>query len=543
MTENIPLIKTGLKLGELHAEADEVMLQNCFIDNGIYSEITDTNSQQSIIVGRTGSGKSAIIYKIKLSQEHTSFIDPNDISARFLENSNIIQFFHQLGIKIDLFYKVLWSHILTVELLKLRYNIKSLEDNRSFISKLNGWVQRNSVKQRALEYFYEWGNSFWLETHEQLKELTSKFENNIKGSLGTKYANLDLSLEGAKSLNEESRSEIIRIANQVVSKIQLQDLKKVQDLLAENAFDDPQKKYFLLIDQLDEDWAETDTRCKFIRALIEETKDFRRIPNVKIVTAIRKDLLDLVFDKTRGAGFQEEKYEAYIYNISWVRKNITELLNTRVKQVYKMKYTKDTVRFSDVFPKPQKHENITAIDFIIERTLFRPRDAIQFANECFAGSTGKGRITWRALRSAETKYSLKRLKSLSEEWQEIYPALNQTIEILRGLPTPFVKSNISSDSVHELACNLHELDHSDPCVQTAVRLYDTNAGIKESDLVNIVLSCLYRIGAIGIKISSSMPISWSHIDAPILQKSEIKRVNSIHVHKMLHNALEIKINS
>lgn len=542
MSENIPKIKPGVKVGELHAEADEIMLKDCFVDNGIYHDIKDIESQHSIIVGRTGSGKSAILLKIRQSCEHVVMLDPNDISARFLENSNIIQFFEHLGIKIDLFYKVLWSHILTVELLKLRYNIKSLEENKNFINRLNSWVQKDTTKQRALDYFYDWGNKFWLETHEQLRELTDKFENNIKCSLKKKAFDVDLTLQGARGISAENRSEVVRIANQVVSTIQIQDLKKVQDLLAENAFNDNQKQYYILIDKLDEDWAETDTRCKFIRALIEETKELRRIPNVKIITALRKDLLDLVFDRTRGAGFQQEKYEAYIINIHWNKKDIHDLLNLRVEHIYKMSYTKDVVSFKDVFPKPFKRENINAIDFLLERTLFRPRDAIQFTNECFAASTGKGRINWRAMRTAEVNYSLKRLNSLSEEWAEIYPALHITINILRSLPSPFTRGKITPEKIHELCCELHEYEERDPCSRIAMKLYDKSTGVKESDLTNEVLRCLYRIGAIGIKVSSTSPTMWSHIDAPDVRNSSLKRASSIYVHKMLHNALEIKEN-
>lgn len=37
------------------------------------------------------------------------------------------------------------------------------------------------------------------------------------------------------------------------------------------------KNYYIIIDQLDDNWAENDTRYKFIRALIEEIKVFRKI--------------------------------------------------------------------------------------------------------------------------------------------------------------------------------------------------------------------------------------------------------------------------
>lgn len=441
--DNSIKIKKGLKLGELDAEADKTMLDACFIDNGQLNSLCDIDSAKSIILGRTGSGKSAFLYKLSVASEKSTILDPNDISIRFLEHSNIIQFFNELGVKLDLFYRILWRHILTVELLKLRYDLRGESECKSFRGRINSWVPKDSVKKRALEYFSEWGNRFWLETDEQLKELTTKFTQNVQSQLGAKYSGVDISLKGAKGLDEETKTEIKSLATQVVSGIQIQKLNEVLELLSENAFNDRQKRYYILIDQLDEDWAGTNTRCRFIRALIEETKALRRIPQVKVVTALRRDLLDLVFNKTRDSGFQEEKYEAYLEPISWSKADLRLLLNQRVSEIYKRQYTSENVQFSDVFPSPIKGQTGSAIDYIIDRTLLRPRDTLQFANECFYQAADKPRITWRSMYAAEANYSQKRLKSLNEEWFEFYPDLKKSIEVLRGLPTPFTRSAIS----------------------------------------------------------------------------------------------------
>ncbi len=118
-----------------------------------------------------------------------------------------------------------------------------------------------------------------------------------------------------KKLTEEQIHDVKKRANEVVSRLQIQKLNEILSLLAEYSFDDPQKNYYIIIDQLDDNWAENDTRYKFIRALIEEIKVFRKIKNIKIIAALRLDLLRSVFNITRGSGFQEEKYESYILDI------------------------------------------------------------------------------------------------------------------------------------------------------------------------------------------------------------------------------------
>ncbi|MBM1144499.1 hypothetical protein GN155_012000 [Alcanivorax sp. ZXX171] len=534
------IIKKGLKVGELDAEADIDLLGSCFVDNGPLEKILDVASPASVVLGRTGAGKSALLFKVSDSSENSCVLDPSDISVRFLEHSNIIQFFNEIGVRLDLFYRILWRHILTVELLKLRYNLKNENDNKGFLERVNGWIQRDSVKKKALDYFTEWGDRFWLETDEQLKELTEKFTRDVKVGLGAKFQNVDISLTGAKGLSEEVRTEVRSLATQVVSGIQIKRLTEVLDLLAEHAFEDRQKRYYLLIDQLDADWAETDTRCRFIRALIEETKSMRRIPQVKIVTALRRDLLDLVFDRTRDSGFQEEKYEAYLMPVSWSREDLKQLLDIRVKEVYRRQYTSREVHFSDIFPTSEKKGGAMPIDYITERTLFRPRDAIQFANECFASAADRPRISWRAIRAAEANYSLKRMKSLCEEWSEFYPALSITLEMLRGLSNPFTRSSISLQSIQDVAAELYDQSGRDPCVEAAKLLYNTEGGISEAEFLSRILMCLYHVGAIGIKISTLDTFVWSHVDQSRLTRSEVKRANQIKVHKMLRHALEIK---
>lgn len=532
-------IKKGLKIGELDAEADAELLASCFVDNGQLGALLDIQSPASVVLGRTGSGKSAMLYKISLDVEHSAMLDPNDISIRFLEHSNIIQFFNELDVKLDLFYRMLWRHILTVELLKLRYSLRSEAENKGLLARINQWADSDSVKKRAIEYFSEWGDRFWLETDEQLKELTTKFTDDIKAKLGSKFSGIDISLEGAKALNKEVRSEVRSLATQVVSGIQIKRLNEVLDLLAEHAFNDKQKRYYILIDKLDEDWAETETRCRFIRALIEETKSLRRVPQIKIVTALRRDLLDLVFDKTRDSGFQEEKYEAYLVPMTWGKKDLKNLLSARVREVYRRQYTSTAVTFNEVFPSPQKGETGEAIDYIIERTLFRPRDAIQFCNECFLVAADRPKISWRALYAAEANYSTKRLKSLREEWSEYYPTLETLSEILRGLSEPFTRSNLYGERLEEVAMELHDTEGHDPCSAAIKKLYEPSSKTSESDVVSQILICFYHVGMVGIKISTLDTFIWSHIDQPRISRSEVKRANQIKVHKMFRHALEI----
>lgn len=539
MDEPVLRITRNLKVGALDAEADTDLLNKCFIDNGYLSQIMDVDSPASIILGRTGSGKSALLYKVAKTAQKFVKLDPNDISVRFLESSDIIQFFDSLGVSLDLFYRLLWRHVLTVEFLKLRYDIKSESDSRSFIDGLFNTFSRDVTKKKAIEYFNEWGNKFWLDTDEHLKEITRKLESDTKSTIGVKYSGIGLNSASVSRLSDQERIEVSQRASQVVSGLQIRKLNEVLDLLAEHSFSDPQKKFFILIDQLDEEWAATETRVRFIRALIEEIKTFRKIRQAKIIAALRKDLLDQVFDKTRDSGFQQEKYESYLMTLKWSADDLSNLIETRLNEVFKSQYTKQRIKFTDLFPKPRKGGGQTSIDFIIERTLRRPRDALQFVNECFAIAYERERISWRAMLAAEAQYSEKRLKSLKEEWGDVFPSFEDTVEILRNIKSTFTRSMIKDTTLEDIMVNLSEGDSRDPCVAIVRKYYEANSTIKESEIQTIMLSCLYRVGVLGLKVSSSDTYIWSHVDQSSVTKGEIKRAEHFKVHKMLHRSLDI----
>ena len=432
MTKTIVFNK-NLRIGELDAEADSNLLDHCFIDNGYIDQLLDVNNPKSIILGRTGSGKSALLYKLERSVHKCKRLDLHDISIKFLEHSDIINFFESIDVKLDLFYRMLWRHILILELLKLRYDFTAdTSSNSSIFRNFLDWFKTHN-ERKAYDYFQQWGDKFWLETDEQLKQITTKLESDTKASLGLNSQIIQAGVEGLSRYSEEQITDIKRKAHQVIDGSQIANLNQILDSLNQSAFNDPQKKFYLIIDQLDEDWANTATRCKFIRALIEEIKSFRKITNIKLVIALRKDLLQLVFDKTRDSGFQEEKYESYILDIVWQKDDLRNLVERRINQVFKSQYTNHEVEFDDIFPTPRKKGGQLAFDFLIERTLSRPRDILQFVNCCFQASSDN-KISWRALLAAEAVYSGKRLNSLSEEWSQIYPSLGRVKLEVRHKP-------------------------------------------------------------------------------------------------------------
>jgi len=149
----------------------------------------------------------------------------------------------------------------------------------------------------------------------------------------------------------------------------------------------------------------------------------------------------------------QEKFDAYLIRLSWSDVDIVSILKKRVSEAYRSQYTNDNVQFHDVFPSHRKHGGEAAIKYLIDRTLLRPRDAIQFSNECFSSASDRERVSWSAMKTAEANYSRKRVNSLVEEWEELYPSLRETIEIMRGLAPIITRSSIPAKREHFQRCN------------------------------------------------------------------------------------------
>jgi predicted CopG family antitoxin len=131
----------------------------------------------------------------------------------------VIKFFLETGVKMDIFYRLLWRHVFVVEILKTRFHIESEDSKKSFIDVLWRLVPKNKKHEMALDYLRDWGESFWKETEFRIKEVTTKLEDELKGSIEGAVPGLGkLSASAARTLSEEEREEVINRAQDVVNR-------------------------------------------------------------------------------------------------------------------------------------------------------------------------------------------------------------------------------------------------------------------------------------------------------------------------------------
>lgn len=386
-------------IGSEAAEQDTEFLRECFIDTGDLATLRDTRNSRRIVVGRTGAGKTALLLLLADKEERVSWIEPDQLAIAYLANSTIIRQLEAVGVNLDLFYRLLWRHIFTVELIQLKWVLRTEEDQRTFLSRIRQLLGGDRRKDEALAYLTEWGEHFWKDTEYRIHQVTTKFENDIRAGLGSKLPLLNADVTASDSASVQDTKEIVHRAQEIVNGVQMQKLAKMIDILAEDMFNDEQKRYFVLVDRLDENWVADPIRYKLIRALIETVKDLQKVQNAKLVVALRKDLLQRVFRETRDAGFQEEKYQALYMPLTWTRESLIAVMDRRLHHLVQHRFSGRQVTWRDIFP--DRIGNETTPDYLVSRTLYRPRDIIQFCNCCIELAPDRPEISAHIVRDAE----------------------------------------------------------------------------------------------------------------------------------------------
>jgi hypothetical protein len=532
------IFRHNLSVGAAQAELDSRFLFECFIDTGDLEILTNCEDPRRIIAGRTGSGKSALIYMIKENKKNVIEIRPEALALTYISNSKVINFFTEVGVKMDIFYRLLWRHIFVVEILKARFHMTSEESKIGFLNTLWQLVPKKKQHELALNYLREWGESFWMETEYRVREVTAKLEKDLSGSISSNLPNIgSLSASSARKLTEEQREEVINRAQEVVNKVQIAELSRVIDLLDEVLLVDPMKKYYIIIDKLDEDWVEDRLRFRLIRALIETSLDFAHVKNMKIILAIRNDLLDRVYRYTRDPGFQEEKYRTSTLQVRWTRPQLIELLDARRSLMVREQYTGRIVTFKDLLP--ERTGSRKTIDYILDRTLMRPRDIIQFFNKCIMHSDGTTIVSPKALKESEGVYSRERLRALADEWIGLYPNLLHLVELLKHRKDTFFVKDLTEKQIIDNYLELLISGRGEKGLDLDQMKFAFDGDISPDDYRVSIILIFYRVGLIGIKTNPFSRFSWSDSGEISVSFAEVHPESKLSIHPTFWRCLGI----
>ena len=334
--------------------------------------------------------------------------------------------------------------------------------------------------------------------------------------------------------------ERVKTAQDVVSQVQVQDLNAVRDYIGTEIIDDPQNPCFVLIDDLDRFWVEEPVLYELIRALLLEIYDWSRVPNVKIVYALRDNVLHKLERDFQSRSYQREKLADQQMRLQWTRHELIDLANKRLAWLAGRPGDASAPRLDGLLPK-RTNKRSSGIDYLLDRTLNRPRDVIDFLNHASQLAVGKSRFSWSILHGAEQPYSNGRLTALFDEWYENYAGLDLIANtMLRGRRPRFPKSDWNEDVLLDLFTTNHVNDR--PWLRGQ---YDAFNSMYQEDGVKAVhhytsvfTSVMFEVGLIGIKNLPGEHDLYADGHRPILLPEEVNHQSEIIIRPMFYTALQ-----
>ncbi|CAI0697238.1 P-loop ATPase, Sll1717 family [Serratia marcescens] len=513
---NTHIFRNNDEIGKLEAESD-TYLDSCFYETNIFKGIMDFDPSEKnpdftkrIIVGRTGSGKSALLKKIldegsikvyeKIEAENTIF--------EHVKNNVFISSLSQSGIDLRVFYKSLWLHALLIKVIPALHR-KGYQNFFDRVHDLIGGKKKPYNPELANEYIDQFKDVFFND--KALVEMSNKMQHELSAKVG-----INSIIDFGGKLTGEETQRVQSETSSYVSRELIRKQKELIKILNTEFSDTGQFRIIISIDDLDRSWlSSSDIRYDFINALLEAFRELLDIKTVKILISIRTDILMGIYNKTLR---QDEKDQSLIYAVSWNKTEIREIIDRRLNHLIKNKYQgAKNISMRDIFDF--NIDGIPADDYILDRTMLRPRDAISFVNYCLKECDGNVSIDKDIVLMAEEKYFSSRKRALASEWVSIYKNISDYVDSLSLLQSSeFTISSIDEFKKNEILTYL--LD----------RVSSNNDDSLHSKIVmnfDELVKVWFIIGIIGIKRTQSL-IIYSSYDKPDLDITDMKRTFVIH---------------
>lgn len=193
------------------------------------------------------------------------------------------------------------------------------------------------------------------------------------------------------------------------------------------------RRTLVIVDELDRGWDSSEDAKAFVSGLFQACVSINGLhPNLRVYVSLRQELYDDIPALYEDA----QKHRDLIETLHWSEESLLELIARRIRhsaqeQGYDnemLKRASDAACWAGVFPGP-------GFRYVMDRTLYRPREVIQFCTEALETARGRARslpLPIAALARAERGYSEERAKDIAAEYRFQYPGLMNVFDVFRG---------------------------------------------------------------------------------------------------------------
>ena len=179
------------------------------------------------------------------------------------------------------------------------------------------------------------------------------------------------------------------------------------------------------LDRLDDSWDGSAESQTLLIGLLKAAKELNdrfmapgpEEPRLRVLVFLRSDIYDgLRFD-------DKDKHRPTEEHIVWSVDGLREMLSRRLP---------GEAEADDIFEDSEMRGRITPFNYIVKRTFLRPREVLQFVQECLGRADADATVASKdEIRAAEDRYSRWKVDDLKQEFRKVHPDFEELLEGLR----------------------------------------------------------------------------------------------------------------
>jgi len=394
--------------GKIDAKDDE-LLKDCFEAHPGYAKIR-ANSR-FLVLGRKGTGKTAICKHLDRERY--------DIFTRLRDFADYDWQRHEsttLGGRPSEGWKYLMWLNLAIMLLQ------------------DGSTPKSEASERLLDFVEATYGSLDVALNETFDNSRTLRLSRLTGGVGV--GAWGIKAEGGAEFKPEDQPMgrlpfVIRHVNATLKKLVL---------LASNST----STYNLLFDELDRDFRRgNEAYLRRLEGLVEAGLEiFRDVRGSGKKIQCRVFLRTDIFDVLKLPSMKNKIRTDHVVDLDWGRPEFRGTLRSLMEKRFRKALGNKAITWDDMFAVQLVGPlGRTTYEFILDHTLLRPRDVIQFCNGvlgCFKRRTGsssaESKFSEEDLISARQEYGAYLYREFFDEAEEHFPDLSKYLEMLKAVP-------------------------------------------------------------------------------------------------------------
>ncbi len=436
-----------LDLGDVAAENEVRQLQSYFVRTAQYSEALRGHAR--LVIGRKGAGKTAIFYAVRDNFENRRshlVVDLKPEGHQFTKLREVILSKLSPGLQ-EHTLTAFWNYILLSE-----------------------------MAQRIADYEHSWAHRD-PERLRKFDRLVAEYRSQAPADSGDLSERL---LHQVNRLTRRFETYIGDFASGVTEHLFQNEIRQLDDALA--GYLAEKDEVWLLVDNLDKAWptrGASDEDILILRALLEATRKLQRQLDKRGVAChslvfIRNDIFEHLLMATSDKG------KDTAISLDWDDLEVfKEIVRQRVNSTGLLKGDFDRI-WPTVFDSHVGTRE--SFKYIMERTLLRPRDMLNFLHRAIELAINRGheRVLEDDIKAAEATYSEDILLALEFELRDVFPDVKDTLYVFLECPVEMPEAHVT----------------------TLLR----NAGFSDDKKRSDALELLVWFGFLGVRSGMSTPV-------------------------------------